>query len=129
MGKRLPKNGHWAAVGEAIDRRLKELDWSTARLSRESGITESTIRNIKEPKQRNRSTLVALCGPLGYPPDYLVDVHSGEASPKEPPPSPAEMAFIKNLFQAEISPLKQLLETIDGKVTTLLTQPEKRDPR
>lgn len=121
----MSEDGQWAAVDEAVYLRLKELTWSVAHLSRESGITENTIRNLKEPRERNRSTLVALSGALGYPYDYLVDVHHGKADPREQPPSPVELAFIRNIVQSEVSPLKQMIETIDGKVTTLLSRPER----
>lgn len=125
MDNRLPVNGHWAAVDEAVRLRLDNLGWSAARLCRESGISEPTIRYIKNPRRRDRSTLVALSASLGYPHDYLVDVCLGVADPRVPPPSPAEMAFIRNLMRSEVGPLKQMMETIDGKVTTLLSRPER----
>lgn len=124
----VPKDGYWARVDEAVNLGMKELDWSPARLSRESGISEYTIRHIKEPRKRQRSTLVALAGALRRPHDYLVDVLSGKADPKVPPPSPAEMAFIQNLLEAEVGPLKRQVDIIDGKVTDILGRLEGREP-
>lgn len=124
----VPESGDWAKVAEAVNLGMKDLDWSLARLSRESGISEHTIRYIREPKNRQRSILVAISGALGRPHDYLEDVLSGKADPKAPPPSPAEMAFIKNLLEAEVSPLKQQVDIIDGKVTDILGRLEGKEP-
>lgn len=55
---KVPESGNWAAVDEAINFRMRELGWSLARLSRESGLSEPTIRDIRKPKERQRSTLV-----------------------------------------------------------------------
>lgn len=56
----LPEAGNWQQVEAAIHRQRKRLDMSISRLSRESGISETTIRYIGHPEKRVRSTLVAL---------------------------------------------------------------------
>jgi transcriptional regulator with XRE-family HTH domain len=99
---------------------MKRLDMSIARLSRESGISETTIRRIGQPEKRQRSTLVAISAALGYPYDYLVDILRGEANPEASAQSPAEAAFIKELLRAEVDPLKEKVDVIDGKVDLLL---------
>jgi transcriptional regulator with XRE-family HTH domain len=106
---------------------MKRLDMSLARLSRESGISETTIRRIGQAEKRQRSTLVAISAALGYPYDYLVDVLLGEADPETPPQSPAETAFIKKLLRAEVDPLKVKVDVIDGKVDLLLLLDRQRN--
>lgn len=121
----LPAEGDWTAVHTAVHRQMKRLDMSIARLSRESGVSEFTIRRIGQPEKRQRSTLVAISAALGYPYDYLVDVLRGDADPEAPPQSPAETAFIKKLMRAEVDPLKVKVDAIDGKVDLLLKRQRK----
>jgi transcriptional regulator with XRE-family HTH domain len=116
----LSADGNWTAVHAAVHSQMKRLDMSIARLSRESGISETTIRRIGQPEKRQRSTLVAISAALGYPYDYLVDVLRSEADPEAPPQSPAETAFIKELLRAEVDPLKVKVNVIDGKLDLLL---------
>lgn len=123
----LPADGDWEAVETAIHLRMRKLGWSIARLSRESGISEPTIRYIgQQPEtKRQRPTLVALSAALGCPYTYLVDVLRGEADPDVPPPSPAEAAFFNGLLQAEIGPLKAKMDVINDKVDELLARQRK----
>jgi len=122
----LPADGNWMAVHAAVHGQMKRLDMSLARLSRESGISETTIRRIGQSEKRQRSTLVAISAALGYPYDYLVDILRGEADPEAPPRSPAETAFIKRLLRAEVDPLKVKVDVIDGKVDLLLLDQERK---
>lgn len=88
----LPETGDWESVAAAIHRQMKRLDMSLARLSRQSGVSETTIRYIGRSEKRQRSTLVALSAALGCRHDYLVDVLHGEAAAEpEPPPSDTEL--------------------------------------
>jgi hypothetical protein len=121
----LPAGGNWTAVHAAVHDQMNRLDMSIARLSRESGVSETTIRRIGQPEKRQRSTLVAISAALGYPYDYLVDILRGEADPQVPPQSPAETAFIKKLLRAEVDPLKVKVDVIDGKVDLLLDRDRK----
>lgn len=75
----LPKSGNWSAVHDVISRRMDQLEMPVARLSRESGVSETTIRYIGQPGKRQRSTLVALGAALGFAYDYLVDVLGNRA--------------------------------------------------
>jgi lambda repressor-like predicted transcriptional regulator len=121
----LPADGNWTAVHKAVHDQMKRLGMSIARLSRESGISETTIRHIGQPEKRQRSTLVAISAALGYPYDHLVDVLRDEADPEAPPQSPAETALIKELLRAEVDPLKVKVDVIDGKVDRLLDRQRK----
>lgn len=96
-----------------------------ADLSRESGVTEQIIGGIRQPRDRNRSTLVALSAALRCRHDFLMDVWGRKADPREP--SPAEAAFFENLLHSKVDPLKaeivtlrDIIHEINGKVTMLL---------
>ena len=75
----LPADRDWPAVQEAARQRMRQPRITVANLSRESGVSETTIRYLSRPEKRQRSTLVALAGPLGYSYDYLPAVLMGQA--------------------------------------------------
>lgn len=117
--------GDWEAVHTAIYRLMKRLDMSVARLSRESGVSETTIRYISYPGKRQRSTLVALSAALGCPHRYLTDVLSGMADAETLPPA------VDGTISATLRTLDEKLDTIsdtnraiDAKLGVLL----KRQP-
>lgn len=115
----LPEGGDWGAVHAAVHRLMKRLDMSVARLSRESGVSETTIRYIGRPEKRQRSTLVALAAALGCQYDYLVDVLRGEAGPGTPPRPFAEASELGSMRE-QMNAMTETLHSIDGKVETLL---------
>lgn len=84
----LPAAGDWATVNSAVQSRLTRLDMSMAGLSRASGVSETTIRYLRSPGKRQRSTLVALSAALGFRHSYLEDVLRGRADDGGNPPLP-----------------------------------------
>jgi transcriptional regulator with XRE-family HTH domain len=73
-----PVTEDWAAVGEAVRDRRRELNFSRAQLARETGPSETTIRYIGQPNtRRTKSVLAALSAVLGWRPDYLTDILDG----------------------------------------------------
>ena len=71
--------GDWGAVGAAIRDRMRELNMSTAHLARETGLSETTIRYLKDPNSRhNRSALVAISAVLRWRHDHLLNILHGE---------------------------------------------------
>lgn len=126
MPKKASADGDWAGVDKAIHNQLKRLNWSQADLSRRSGVDEKTIGTIKQPKDRNMSTLVALSAALGCRGDYLFDVLLGKIDPDEPPPSPAETALFENLrtefnsLRMEVATLSDGIREVNRKVTAIL---------
>lgn len=125
----LPDSGDWEAVREAVYSQMKRLDMSVARLSRESGVSETTIRYIGRPEKRQRSTLVALSAALGWEHDYLVDVLRGAAGTVAPLRSAADPSSVRNVLRAELDPVNEkmdrmgeILYAIVGKMDVLLTR-------
>lgn len=103
----LPEGGDWESVEVALHRRMKRLDMSIARLSRESGVSEPTIRYIGRHEKRQRSTLVALSAALGYRHDYFVNVLLG--TPED---------LVPGQFEEEILELFCRIETITDLLVT-----------
>lgn len=123
----LPESGDWEAVHACIHRQMKRLDMSLSRLSRESGISDTTIRYIGRPEKRQRSTLVALAAALGWQHGYLADVLLGAADPRAPKPVQTDTAAIHSLLRAELDATNEKIEVIgetlfavSGKVEALL---------
>lgn len=73
--------GDSRAVARAVERLLAERGMSVPALSRESGVTQSTIWALAQATGTKRSTLVALSAALGCRPGYLADVYAREADP------------------------------------------------
>lgn len=113
----LPVDGNWEAVHAAVRRLMRGLDMSTARLSRESGVSETTIRYLRRPEKRQRSTLVALAAALGCQHDYLVDVLVGEADPGEAAPGTPSRPSEKSLPMKDmLDGLGVTLQVMEGKM-------------
>lgn len=115
----LPVDGDWVAVYDEIQRLMKRLDMSTARLSRESGVSESTIRYIGSPEKRQRSTLVALAAALGCPYGYLVDMLYRRAELTAMPPQAVAVASC-GLERDALNRVNENLYAIIGKLDAVL---------
>lgn len=125
----LPDSGDWEAVREAVYNQMKRLDMSVARLSRESGVSETTIRYIGRSEKRQRSTLVALSAALGWEHDYLVDVLRGAAGADAPRRASSDPSAVKRVLRAELDPVNEKIDrmgetlyAIVGKMDVLLTR-------
>lgn len=97
----------WAAVGSAVRDRKAQLKMSTARLARESGLSETTIRSIGNPGLRNnRSSLVAISAVLRWRYDYLINILLGNPGRNS----------------GTVSPLEQRLSRIDRRLDALMAR-------
>jgi transcriptional regulator with XRE-family HTH domain len=70
----------WPAVAAAVRQRMAALRITTAGLSRNTGLSEATLRNIRAGTASPRpGTLIRLSKGLGWPGGYLEDVAGGKA--------------------------------------------------
>ena len=123
MPKESPGPEDWAAVSDAIRKRMRELKISTAQLARETGLSETTIRYIGEPSSRhNRSTLVAISAVLRWRYDYLMNILHGEPEKNVLIRRPVEVNF-ERLLRAEVDPMREqiaglrdIVERMDKKI-------------
>lgn len=70
----------WAAVGRAVDGRMRELAMPQKKLAERSKVSPATIRQIQHNTGRHRHgarTLEALSEALDWPPQYLDNVLHG----------------------------------------------------
>lgn len=107
---------HWEAVDRAIRSRMRDLKMSTARLARETGLSETTIRYIGQPGTRhNRSALVAISAVLRWRYDYLTNILRGDAHKN----FRIKPTLLETL-NAEVASLKNTVRDLDNKIDTLL---------
>lgn len=76
--ERLPVDGDWEAVAEAVEKQLRELGLTYNDLAERCGIHNSTIRMLQYPEARYRSTLVAITAGLELRYDALINVLLGK---------------------------------------------------
>jgi hypothetical protein len=118
----------WAAVSDAIRKRMRELKMSTAHLARETGLSETTIRYIGQPTSgHNKSTLVAIAAVLRWRYDYLINILRGEPAKNVLLKRPAE-ANLQRLLRDEVDPVKDELASLrdivrgmDTKMDTIIS--------
>jgi hypothetical protein len=118
----------WAAVGDAIRKRMRELKMSTAKLARETGLSETTIRYIGQSANgHHKSALVAISAVLRWRYDHLMNILHGEPHKNAPPGSQTETRLERVLHaevgrvKDEMAGLKNIVHGIDQKIDVLLT--------
>jgi hypothetical protein len=125
-----PCAGNWAAVGDAIRERMRELKMSKAGLARETGLSETTIRYIgRHDRGHRESALVAISGVLRWRYDHLTNILRGQAD-KNTPARAGAGVNLERLLHAEVRPLKddlsllkETVRAIDKKIDTNRTEP------
>jgi hypothetical protein len=121
-----PGTENWPAVGEAISERLRELGMPAARLARETGLSETTIRCIGRPDRGHRKhALVAISAVLRWRPDHLLNILRSEPE-KNVHVRPPGLANLERLVNAradalsdDLSALRQTVRDIGGKIGAL----------
>ena len=79
----MPKD--WVAVGETIDKRLKELGWRQRQLAERSNVSQAIIRELQHhtlERRRSSRTLEALSITLGLHPQHLEALSNGQKAPE-----------------------------------------------
>ena len=102
-----PGTENWAAVGDAIAERMRQLNMSKARLARETGLSETTIRYIGRPENgHHKSALVATAAAPRWRHDHLVNVLRGQPE-KNTPGKTATEASLERLLHVHLTPLNK----------------------
>jgi DNA-binding GntR family transcriptional regulator len=73
---------NWDAVAAALRQRLAEREMAPKDLAEQSGVSETTVRELLHntgPRRRQPRTLTAIAEALQWPPEHLRDVLRGEA--------------------------------------------------
>jgi hypothetical protein len=120
-----PAAENWAAVDDAIHERMRELRMPVAQLARETGLSETTIRDIGVPDRGHRQhALVAISAVLRWRYNHLTNILRGQPH-KNTPARPGAAGGLERLLHAEVGPLKddvsrltEAIYAIDDKLGT-----------
>jgi predicted transcriptional regulator len=97
----------WGAVGDPIRNRMRELEMSTAKLAREAGLSQTTVRYLGRSEIRhNRSALVAISAVLRWRHDHLLNILRGEPHRNVRVKPPLEYV-LRQIVHSEIGPVKE----------------------
>lgn len=118
-----PSSENWAAVGEAIRERMRELRMPAVQLARETGLSQTTIRNIgRTDRGHHEHALVAISAVLLWRYDHLTNILHGQAD-KNTMARSAAVAGLERLLHSEVgllkddlARLKEAIHAIDDKV-------------
>lgn len=102
---------------------------SIARLSRESGVSATTIRYIGKHEKRQRSTLVAISAALGYRHGYLTGVLLGTPGIEAFPRPVSLQCANTGLLNVKLDALSRAVAEISTAVTEITWREENRRRR
>jgi hypothetical protein len=134
-----PAPENWAAVGDAIRARMRELRMPAAQLARETGLSPTTIRHIGRPDRgHHEHALVAISAVLRWRYDHLTNILHGQAE-RNTAARPAAVASLERrlhsevrLLKGDLSCLKEAIHAVDDKISArqeVAQQEHARDPR
>lgn len=116
-------SGDWAAVAQAINQRMTELDRSQRELTERSGVSKAIVgelRNNTAQRKRSRRTLEALSVALDWHPGHLSAVLAGHLPPQPGEPEirnendiPGRLAVVEHQLREIRRQLDSLTEIHD----------------
>lgn len=116
----MPKPGNLPAVRDAVHARMKKLNMSDPELLRRTRLAEGTINNFFTGQAPVRdATMVLISFALGWPGDYLVNIHRGEEHKNETSASVAENEFEK-LVRQRLDELGAIAKNLDEKLDRII---------
>ncbi len=101
----------WAAVAQAIDARLAELNWRQRELAERAQVSVAIVRELHRnttQRRRNARTLEALSLALGWHPEHLDAVLRGHTPPDHNQPA-----------NSPIDPVTARLTSIDRRLAAI----------
>lgn len=115
----------WAAVANAIDTRLAELNWRQRELAERAQVSIAIVRELHRntaQRRRNSRTLEALSSTLGWHPEHLDAVLHGRTPParSDPTTSPVDPVI------ARLTSIDRRLAAIEKRLDDLAADPPSR---
>jgi transcriptional regulator with XRE-family HTH domain len=121
----------WAAVGEALSRRMRERKISQRDLAAQSNVSVATIREMQHnnvSRHRNPRTLASLSEALGWPRRYLEDILHGRppAEPDEPDELRSRLDTLEQrlaaiaVIEQRLDQITDLIYSINSKVDIII---------
>jgi DNA-binding Xre family transcriptional regulator len=109
--------GDWAAVAQAINQRMAELDLSQRELTDRSGVSKAIVgelQNNTAQRKRSRRTLEALSVALDWHPGHLSAVLAGHLPPRPGEPTPRSHDDIPGRLAVVEHQLREIRQQLDG---------------
>lgn len=116
----------WAAVAHAINTRMTELGLRQRELAERSQVSLAIVREIRHhnvERRRSPRTLESLSVALGWPPDHLHTVLSGQVLPVTADPADdaaAKLLSRMDALEEQMSEVIQLLYSVKTGIETLI---------
>jgi transcriptional regulator with XRE-family HTH domain len=112
----------WAALGEAITRRMEHLAIGPSELEARSGVSRETIRPLMkgEPSPSRRSTLAKVSRALDWPPDAIARLIDGDSV--DPDPTNETLAELSR----RVDGMAERLDRIETALADLVRAPARR---
>jgi transcriptional regulator with XRE-family HTH domain len=111
--------GDWAAVAQAINQRMAELDISQRELTDRSGVSKAIVgelQNNSTQRRRSRRTLEALSTALDWHPGHLTAVLAGHLPPRQGEPTPRGEDDIPGrlaVIEHQLREIRQQLDSVE----------------
>ncbi|RKT52430.1 helix-turn-helix domain-containing protein [Saccharothrix australiensis] len=112
--------GDWAAVAQAINQRMAELDISQRELTDRSGVSKAIVgelQNNSAQRRRSRRTLEALSTALDWHAGHLSAVLAGHLPPRPGEPAPRSADDLPGrlaVVEHQLREIRQQLEGLDA---------------
>jgi len=112
--------GDWAAVAQAINQRMAELDISQRELTDRSGVSKAIVgelQNNSTQRRRSRRTLEALSTALDWHAGHLTAVLAGHLPPRQGEPTPRSADDLPGrlaVVEHQLREIRQKLEGLDA---------------
>ena len=114
----------WAAVAEAITRRVNELGWRQGELAERSHVSRATVRELQHhvvERRRSARTLEALSVTLGWHPRHIDAVLHGRQPPEATEPVTNNGESLSSRMESLERHLSEITDRLDAIQTDLTT--------
>jgi transcriptional regulator with XRE-family HTH domain len=116
----------WAAVANAINKRVAELGWRQRELAERSHVSLAIVREIQRhtvERRRSPRTLESLSVALGWAPNHLDQVLNGHVPSTAAKYTPEDIATLSARLEAlegQMGEVIELLSAVKARVETLI---------
>jgi len=120
----------WAAVADAINKRVDELGWPQGELAERAHVSRATVREVQHhtaERRRSARTLEALSAALGWHPHHIDAVLHGYVPPDPPEPVSSSLHSRVDALESRLDDIVEHLSDIKSVLNTLVANVRKGD--
>lgn len=119
----------WAAVADAINKRVDELGWPQGELAQRSHVSRATVREVQHhtaERRRSARTLEALSIALGWHPRHI-DAVLGGYVPPDPPENTDSVHSRLDVLESRLVEISGQLGDVKSALNKLVERVSKND--